>query len=187
MAGFIVGEPFFTDKVNMSEFLIVIICFILLKLNATVDTLLHALKDPSLPLLEIQVCVCVCACVHMCVVRMCVCMCVCMCICACAHACVGSSGVLRACVFVFVVIVLLTSVHTCSGIFLVVVVSLCNFIPYILIISLIALFHKDLMSSVSGRIPSSVETSIQKCLSKYKSNITSVLCQFPTQQVPVYN
>ena len=32
------------------------LCFFL-QLNATVDTLLDALKDPSLPLLEIQVCV----------------------------------------------------------------------------------------------------------------------------------
>ena len=31
--------------------------YILLQLNEAVDTLLDALKDPSLPLLEIQVCV----------------------------------------------------------------------------------------------------------------------------------
>jgi len=39
------------------KFLIVMNCFILLQLNKAVDTLLDALKDPSLPLLEIQVCV----------------------------------------------------------------------------------------------------------------------------------
>lgn len=78
MAGFLVKEPFFTEK-----------------LNVTVKTLLNTLKDPSLPLLETQ----------------------------------------------------------------------------------------DLMSSVSGRIPVDVENSIQKHLSKYKSNMTSVLCQFPSQKI----
>ena len=39
------------------------------------------------------------------------------------------------------------------------------------------------MSSVSGRIPAAVENAIQKCLAKYKSNMTSVLCQFPSQKV----
>ncbi|XP_033740192.1 acetyl-CoA carboxylase-like isoform X1 [Pecten maximus] len=41
----------------------------------------------------------------------------------------------------------------------------------------------DLLSMISGRIPSSVVKSIKKLLSSYSSNITSVLCQFPSQQI----
>ena len=39
------------------------------------------------------------------------------------------------------------------------------------------------MSSISGRIPVHVETALQKCLGQYASNLTSVLAQFPSQQV----
>lgn len=44
---------------------------------------------------------------------------------------------------------------------------------------------QDIMTSVSGRIPPAVEKSIKKEMAQYASNITSVLCQFPSQQVPV--
>ena len=36
-----------------------------------------------------------------------------------------------------------------------------------------------------GRVPSHVDKSIKKLLQTYASNITSVLCQFPSQQVSV--
>ena len=36
---------------------------------------------------------------------------------------------------------------------------------------------------ISGRIPSEVETAIRKLMVGYAGNITSVLCQFPSQQV----
>ena len=36
---------------------------------------------------------------------------------------------------------------------------------------------------ISGRIPSDVEKKIRKLMATYASNITSVLCQFPSQQV----
>jgi acetyl-CoA carboxylase/biotin carboxylase 1 len=39
---------------------------------------------------------------------------------------------------------------------------------------------------ISGRVPSHVEKSIKKLLQTYNSNITSVLCQFPSQQVSVW-
>lgn len=42
---------------------------------------------------------------------------------------------------------------------------------------------QDIMTSVSGRIPPNVEKSIKKEMAQYASNITSVLCQFPSQQV----
>uniref|UniRef100_A0A672N113 acetyl-CoA carboxylase n=1 Tax=Sinocyclocheilus grahami TaxID=75366 RepID=A0A672N113_SINGR len=42
---------------------------------------------------------------------------------------------------------------------------------------------QDIMTSVSGRIPPAVEKSIKKEMAQYASNITSVLCQFPSQQV----
>lgn len=40
-----------------------------------------------------------------------------------------------------------------------------------------------MISSISGRIPSSVEKKIRKLMSQYQSNITSVLAQFPSQQI----
>lgn len=43
---------------------------------------------------------------------------------------------------------------------------------------------QDIMTSVSGRIPPAVEKAIKKEMAQYASNITSVLCQFPSQQVP---
>ncbi|XP_066466005.1 acetyl-CoA carboxylase 2 isoform X2 [Tiliqua scincoides] len=42
---------------------------------------------------------------------------------------------------------------------------------------------QDIMTSISGRIPPSVEKSIRKVMAQYASNITSVLCQFPSQQI----
>ena len=42
---------------------------------------------------------------------------------------------------------------------------------------------QDVISSISGRIPSSVEKKIRKLMALYASNITSVLAQFPSQQV----
>lgn len=42
---------------------------------------------------------------------------------------------------------------------------------------------QDIMTSVSGRIPLAVEKCIKKEMAQYASNITSVLCQFPSQQV----
>nr|UXL88908.1 acetyl-CoA carboxylase-like 6 isoform 3 [Potamotrygon motoro] len=42
---------------------------------------------------------------------------------------------------------------------------------------------QDIMTSVSGRIPVSVENAIRKVMAQYASNITSVLCQFPSQQI----
>lgn len=42
---------------------------------------------------------------------------------------------------------------------------------------------QDIMTSVSGRIPVTVEKVIRKIMAQYASNITSVLCQFPSQRV----
>ncbi|XP_060115526.1 acetyl-CoA carboxylase 1 isoform X2 [Heteronotia binoei] len=42
---------------------------------------------------------------------------------------------------------------------------------------------QDIMTSISGRIPPNVEKSIKKEMAQYASNITSVLCQFPSQQI----
>nr|XP_014349107.1 PREDICTED: acetyl-CoA carboxylase 2 isoform X1 [Latimeria chalumnae]XP_014349108.1 PREDICTED: acetyl-CoA carboxylase 2 isoform X1 [Latimeria chalumnae]XP_014349109.1 PREDICTED: acetyl-CoA carboxylase 2 isoform X1 [Latimeria chalumnae] len=42
---------------------------------------------------------------------------------------------------------------------------------------------QEIMTSVSGRIPVSVEKAIRKVMAQYASNITSVLCQFPSQQI----
>lgn len=42
---------------------------------------------------------------------------------------------------------------------------------------------QDLMSAISSRIPPSVEESLQTSLSRYTSNITSVLSQFPSAQI----
>lgn len=42
---------------------------------------------------------------------------------------------------------------------------------------------QEIMTSVSGRIPASVEKSVRRVMAQYASNITSVLCQFPSQQV----
>ncbi|XP_039771055.1 acetyl-CoA carboxylase 2 isoform X2 [Ornithorhynchus anatinus] len=42
---------------------------------------------------------------------------------------------------------------------------------------------QEIMTSVSGRIPPSVEKSVRKVMAQYASNITSVLCQFPSQQI----
>lgn len=42
---------------------------------------------------------------------------------------------------------------------------------------------QEIMTSVAGRIPPSVEKDIRKIMAQYASNITSVLCQFPSQRV----
>lgn len=42
---------------------------------------------------------------------------------------------------------------------------------------------QEIMTSISGRIPLSVEKLIRKVMAQYASNITSVLCRFPSQQV----
>ncbi|XP_053325093.1 acetyl-CoA carboxylase 2 isoform X2 [Spea bombifrons] len=42
---------------------------------------------------------------------------------------------------------------------------------------------QEIMTSVSTRIPPSVEKAIRKVMAQYASNITSVLCQFPSQQI----
>lgn len=44
---------------------------------------------------------------------------------------------------------------------------------------------QDLVAMISGRIPPQVEKAIKKHLQSYASNITSVLSQFPSQQVHV--
>lgn len=36
---------------------------------------------------------------------------------------------------------------------------------------------------IQGRVPQHEERAIRKLMSNYGSNITSVLCQFPSQQV----
>ncbi|XP_075390444.1 acetyl-CoA carboxylase 2 [Tenrec ecaudatus] len=42
---------------------------------------------------------------------------------------------------------------------------------------------QEIMTSVSGRIPTSVEKAVRRVMVQYASNITSVLCQFPSQQI----
>lgn len=42
---------------------------------------------------------------------------------------------------------------------------------------------QEIMTSVSGRIPAPVEKAVRRVMAQYASNITSVLCQFPSQQV----
>lgn len=42
---------------------------------------------------------------------------------------------------------------------------------------------QEIMTSVAGRIPPTVEKDIRKVMAQYASNITSVLCQFPSQRI----
>uniref|UniRef100_A0A7N6A6G0 acetyl-CoA carboxylase n=1 Tax=Anabas testudineus TaxID=64144 RepID=A0A7N6A6G0_ANATE len=42
---------------------------------------------------------------------------------------------------------------------------------------------QEIMTSVAGRIPPTVEKNIRKVMAQYASNITSVLCQFPSQRI----
>uniref|UniRef100_A0A803SPN3 acetyl-CoA carboxylase n=1 Tax=Anolis carolinensis TaxID=28377 RepID=A0A803SPN3_ANOCA len=42
---------------------------------------------------------------------------------------------------------------------------------------------QELMTSLSGRLPPSVEKAIRTAMAQYASNATSVLCQFPSQQI----
>ncbi|XP_069817486.1 acetyl-CoA carboxylase 2 isoform X2 [Dendropsophus ebraccatus] len=44
---------------------------------------------------------------------------------------------------------------------------------------------QEIMTSVSTRIPPTVEKAIRKIMAQYASNITSVLCQFPSQQIAI--
>ena len=41
------------------------------------------------------------------------------------------------------------------------------------------------MSTISGRIPVSVESDINHCLTQYAKNVTSLISKFPSQQVRV--
>uniref|UniRef100_A0A8D0NY90 Acetyl-CoA carboxylase 1 n=1 Tax=Sus scrofa TaxID=9823 RepID=A0A8D0NY90_PIG len=41
---------------------------------------------------------------------------------------------------------------------------------------------QEIMTSVAGRIPPPVEKAVRRVMAQYASNITSVLCQFPSQQ-----
>ena len=40
---------------------------------------------------------------------------------------------------------------------------------------------QEIMTSVSGRIPAPVEKAVRRVMAQYASNITSVLCQFPSR------
>ena len=42
---------------------------------------------------------------------------------------------------------------------------------------------QDIISSISGRIPSSVDSAIRKLMNNYSSNITAILAAFPSQQI----
>ncbi|XP_061585098.1 acetyl-CoA carboxylase [Cololabis saira] len=42
---------------------------------------------------------------------------------------------------------------------------------------------QEIMTSVASRIPPTVEKDIRKVMAQYASNITSVLCQFPSQRI----
>lgn len=42
---------------------------------------------------------------------------------------------------------------------------------------------QELISSIQGRIPAQVEKSIVRLISQYANNLTSVLAQFPSQQI----
>lgn len=42
---------------------------------------------------------------------------------------------------------------------------------------------QEVIASISGRVPPSVEKKIRKLMTLYERNITSVLAQFPSQQI----
>lgn len=42
---------------------------------------------------------------------------------------------------------------------------------------------QEVIASISGRIPAAVEKKIRRLMSLYERNITSVLAQFPSQQI----
>lgn len=46
---------------------------------------------------------------------------------------------------------------------------------------------QEIMTSVASRIPPTVEKDIRKVMAQYASNITSVLCQFPSQRVKSFS
>lgn len=58
---------------------------------------------------------------------------------------------------------------------------------YDVVINDLANSLQEMISSISGRIPVTVEETIRRHLSNYASNITSVLSQFPSQQVNYKN
>ena len=117
MAGFgVQEEPYFTEK-----------------LNDSVTSLFKALKDPSLPLMEMQVCVW-------------------------GGGWGGGEGY---------------GVYVGAGEGGGGFVGQTSFL----------LISQELMSAISSRIPTSVEEAIQSSLAHYANNLTSVLCQFPSQQV----
>lgn len=45
---------------------------------------------------------------------------------------------------------------------------------------------QEVMASISGRIPIAVEKKIRRLMALYERNITSVLAQFPSQQVHIH-
>ena len=42
---------------------------------------------------------------------------------------------------------------------------------------------RDVMATISGRLPSELEKFIVRCLTNYEQNITSVIAQFPAQRI----
>ena len=157
MAGFgVQEEPHFTEK-----------------LNDSVTSLFKALKDPSLPLMEMQVCVCVWEGGREGGGLWCVCgrggrgglWCVC-------GGGVGGYGVCGGRAMVCVC-VWGEGYGVCVGGRGEVVRGSTSFL----------LISQEMMSAISSRIPTSVEEAIQSSLAHYANNLTSVLCQFPSQQV----
>lgn len=53
----------------------------------------------------------------------------------------------------------------------------------LIVIDVLTYSLQEMISSIAGRIPGTVEETIKRHLSSYASNITSVLSQFPSQQV----
>ncbi len=51
------------------------------------------------------------------------------------------------------------------------------------IINLIVRNLQEVMSVIAGRIPEKLEVEIRGLMSAYSGNITSVLCQFPAQEI----
>jgi hypothetical protein len=51
------------------------------------------------------------------------------------------------------------------------------------LVILVGFCFQEVIASISGRIPISVEKKIRKLMALYERNITSVLAQFPSQQI----
>ena len=45
---------------------------------------------------------------------------------------------------------------------------------------------REILASIQGRIPYKLERMIQKLLSNYEQNLTSILSQFPAQQITAH-